>query len=417
MLFALRVLLNKIATTGDLTIIDASGSTSHFGDGAKPTVELRIRSRHTERRLALDPELSLGECYMAGELEFTRGDIYDLLTIVMRKPPGALPTWIRAVDRLRIASRRARQFNTSRASARNVAHHYDIDDDIYRLFLDSDRQYSCAYFTTSTDLEQAQHDKKRHLAAKLALRPGHRVLDIGCGWGGLGLYLAQHCQANVTGITLSREQLAVAVARANHASIDRGRAQFELVDYRQITGAFDRIVSVGMFEHVGVNHYRTYFNRVRELLAPDGVALIHTIARSDGPGYTNPFIARYIFPGGYFPAHSEVMAAVERSGLLLTDVEVLRLHYAETLKSWRERFMANRAQAVALRGESFARMWEFYLAGSEVAFRHQGLVVLQLQLAKAVDTLPITRDYMLAAERRLAMLDGGRAEQPRMAGE
>lgn len=417
MLFALRALLDRVVSAGDLEITDAAGFVHRFGDGTPPRVAVAIRSRRAERRIALDPELCLGECFMTGELEVTEGTVFDLLTIVMRKPVDALPAWVKAIDRLRIASRRARQFNTTVKSRRNVAHHYDIDDEIYRLFLDRDRQYSCAYFTPGADLERAQHDKKRHLAAKLAVKPGHRVLDIGCGWGGLALYLARTCHADVTGITLSREQFSVAQERASKSPPEHGRARFEIVDYRKIAGPFDRIISVGMFEHVGVNHYRTYFNRVRKLLSPDGVAVIHTIARSDGPGYTNPFIARYIFPGGYFPAHSEVMSAVERSGLMLTDVEVLRLHYAETLKAWRERFLANRAKAVELRGEAFARMWEFYLAGSEVAFRQQGLVVLQLQLTKKVDTLPITRDYMAAGERRLALVDGGRPEQPRMAGE
>ncbi len=270
------------------------------------------------------------------------------------------------------------------------------------MFLDPDRQYSCAYFTDpADDLDAAQAAKKRHIAAKLRLEDARSILDIGSGWGGLGLYLARVSGAEVTGVTLSREQLKVARDRARRLGLSRA-VRFEFEDYRELTGRFDRIVSVGMFEHVGINHYTSFFHKIAELLADDGVALIHAIGRSDGPAATNAFIAKYIFPGGYIPALSEVLPAIERSGLMVTDVEILRLHYAETLRRWRERFLANREKAVALRGERFARMWEFYLAGSEVGFRYQNLMVFQIQLAKSVATLPITRDYMLDTERAYA---------------
>jgi len=293
-------------------------------------------------------------------------------------------------------------------------HHYDIDGAIYDLFLDSDRQYSCGYFTEGADLEEAQLAKKRHLAAKLAIEPGQRVLDVGSGWGGLALYLAKVAHCEVTGVTLSNEQLKISRERAAREGLGRA-VGFEFTDYRKVVGRFDRIVSVGMFEHVGVNHYGTYFRKVRDLLSDDGVALIHSIGRSEPPTATNPFIAKYIFPGGYIPALSEMVAAIERAGLVITDLEVLRLHYAETLRAWRKRFLANWDKAAAIRDETFCRMWEFYLAASEAAFRHQGLVVFQVQLAKRVNALPITRDYMFKAERGIIEHEG--AERPRMAGE
>jgi cyclopropane-fatty-acyl-phospholipid synthase len=316
-------------------------------------------------------------------------------------------------------TRRLAQFNPARRSRNNVSHHYDIDGTIYDLFLDSDRQYSCAYFSDRRmDLEEAQVAKKRHLAAKLAVRNGHRVLDIGSGWGGLGIYLARAAGCTVDGVTLSVEQLKLAEERAERQGLKHA-VHFHLQDYRHIEGQYDRIVSVGMFEHVGVNHYATFFRKTRELLAEDGVALVHFIGRSDRPTITNPFIAKYIFPGGYIPALSEVMPAIERSGLIATDVEVLRLHYAETLRHWRERFLSHWEEAKAIRGEEFCRMWEFYLAGSECAFRFQNLVVFQIQLTRRVDALPWVRDYVPQAERELAAAErtGTRRESPRLVGE
>jgi cyclopropane-fatty-acyl-phospholipid synthase len=344
------------------------------------------------------------------------GRIYELLELLLSNAQhNPVPAWARVLDVVRYLIRRAVQFNPAGRARRNVAHHYDIDGAIYDLFLDSDRQYSCAYFTPGADLEEAQLAKKRHLAAKLAIEPGQRVLDIGSGWGGLGLYLAKAADCEVTGVTLSTQQHEISNERAAREGLSRS-VRFDFTDYRKVVGRFDRIVSVGMFEHVGVSHYRTYFKKVRDLLSENGVALIHTIGRSEPPTVTNPFIAKYIFPGGYIPALSEVAAAIERSGLMITDIEVLRLHYAQTLRAWRERFLANWNEAAAILDEKFCRMWEFYLAGSEAAFRYQGLVVFQLQLAKRVTTLPNTRDYMWHDEHRLLAQDAI-DRRPRLAGE
>jgi cyclopropane-fatty-acyl-phospholipid synthase len=350
-----------------------------------------------------DPQLAFGEAYMDGTLLIEDGRIEDLLGLLflnMRRY-GTHPL-TKLTDRLRYLFRRLFQFNPAARSKRNVAHHYDLSDQLYRLFLDADQQYSCAYFATPADtLEAAQEQKKRHIAAKLKLSPGHRVLDIGSGWGGLALYLARLASADVLGITLSEEQLKIATERAAETSHGH-RVEFALKDYRDVTGQFDRIVSVGMFEHVGVAYYAAFFEKIRSLLTEDGVALLHTIGRSDGPGVTSPWIRKYIFPGGYTPALSEVLPAIERSGLMVTDVEVLRLHYAETLAEWLRRFRLQAAEVKRLYDERFFRMWEFYLAGAEMGFRHQGLVVFQIQMTKSVDALPITRDYITDWERENA---------------
>ncbi len=295
--------------------------------------------------------------------------------------------------------RRLHQYNPAPRAQRNVAHHYDLSDQLYELFLDRDRQYSCAYFLSpDDDIETAQLNKRRHIAAKLMLRPGQRVLDIGCGWGGMALYLADECGVDVTGLTLSEEQLKVAQRRAAAAGLS-DRVRFHLRDYREETGQYDRIVSVGMFEHVGLNHYGRFFAKVNELLTPDGVALLHSIGRKDGPASTNPWMRKYIFPGGYSPALSEVLPIVERRPLWVTDIEILRLHYADTLRAWRDRFNEHRDRIRALYDERFCRMWEVYLIGSELAFRRQDHIVFQMQLARAVETVPITRDYMFDWER------------------
>ncbi|MDX2201186.1 MAG: cyclopropane-fatty-acyl-phospholipid synthase family protein [Hyphomicrobiaceae bacterium] len=397
----LDVLLTRLVREGALTVIDAGGAAHSYGNREGPPVTVRILDGRLERHLAADPELALGEGYMDGRLVMVEGRIYDLLALLLSNARShQIPGWTLAASTSRYLLRRLKQFNPRRRAQRNVAHHYDIKGEIYDLFLDKDRQYSCAYFTPGADLEEAQLAKKRHLAAKLAIVPGQRVLDIGSGWGGLGLYLAKSCEAQVTGITLSREQLKVATERAHKEGLSR-RVRFLFEDYRDLSGQFDRIVSVGMFEHVGVNHYVTYFRRVRELLDRNGVAVIHTIGRSEQPCATNPFIERYIFPGGYIPSLSEMTAAIEKAGLIISDVEILRLHYAETLKAWRERFLAHWDEAKALLDESFCRMWEFYLAGSETAFRFQDLVVFQVQLVRRIEALPITRDYMLRNEHRL----------------
>jgi cyclopropane-fatty-acyl-phospholipid synthase len=306
----------------------------------------------------------------------------------------------RAFSRVGMLTRHRQQANGLRRSRRNVAHHYDLSGKLYDLFLDKDRQYSCAYFTNNNKtLDEAQHDKKRHLAAKLLLtKPGLKVLDIGSGWGGLGLYLARVCQADVTGVTLSAEQLKVSNDRAKAEGLAE-RARFHLRDYREEQGRYDRIVSVGMFEHVGAGNYRAFFRKMKELLKDDGVAVLHSIGRMSPPGSTNPWLRKYIFPGGYTPALSETFAAIEQEGLWITDVEILRLHYADTLKEWRRRFQENRAEVARLYDERFCRMWEFYLAGCEVAFRRMDQMVFQIQIAKRQDAVPLTRDYMLDWER------------------
>lgn len=418
MYILLRSVLDRLVHKGDLRVYDSRGKVHRFGDGTGTTLTVRFKTPATERAVVADPQLALGEAYMRGDFIIEDGGrIYDFLALVFSNTMAdPMPTWTRGFDALRYLTRRAAQFNPTGRAKRNVAHHYDIDGFIYDLFLDKDRQYSCAYFEPgSDDLEEAQVAKQRHLTAKLALRPGMRVLDIGSGWGGLGLYLAKSSGADVTGVTLSEEQLKVSRERAKAQHLDN-IVRFRLQDYRRVSGPFDRIVSVGMFEHVGVNHYSTYFRKVRDLLGDDGVAVIHSIGRAGPPSATNAFIAKYIFPGGYIPSLSEVLPAVERTGMFVSDLEILQLHYAETLKRWRERFIANWGKASERMGEEFCRMWEFYLAGSETAFRYQGLMVFQIQLTKKIDTLPITRDYMIEEERRLKARDAG-AFAPRLAGE
>lgn len=408
----LRQLLDRIVREGTVTIVGPHGGRMTFGKG-NPQVTVRVRDRAALLELGMHPDLKLGELYMGGRIAIEEGDIADLMAILMANLARANPPMtLRAVRAMRRAFKRWTQFNPASRSKAHVAHHYDLSAKLYDLFLDRDRQYSCAYFSApGEDLEDAQIGKKRHIAAKLYLhRPGLSVLDIGSGWGGLALDLARDCNANVLGVTLSEEQFVLARERAAKAGLSE-RCKFELTDYRALAGTFDRVVSVGMFEHVGVPYYPAYFAKVCDLLKDDGVALIHTIGRSDGPGVTNPWISKYIFPGGYTPALSEMLPAIEKSGLMVTDVEVLRIHYADTLKEWRQRFKAHWREAAELYDERFCRMWEFYLAGAEMAFRHEGLVVFQVQLAKRVDALPITRDYMLDSERTMQF--AGVEEMPR----
>ena len=410
--------LERIIRQGDLKVVDGEGRLHRFGDGLAPSVTVRIHDSATERAIAFDPQLALPEAYMHGAFTVEDGGrIYEFLDLMLQNAQmEELPAWSRAFDAFRFVTRRIRQFNPPSRSKRNVAHHYDLDGALYDLFLDKDRQYSCAYFEPgNTDLEEAQLAKKRHIAAKLMLRQGQRVLDIGSGWGGLGLYLGRIANVEVTGITLSQEQLTVARARAAEQKLDKP-VRFKMQDYRRVAGPYERVVSVGMFEHVGVNHYATYFRKLRELMTDDGVAVLHSIGRSDPPSATSAFIAKYIFPGGYIPSLSEVLPAIEKSGLYVTDVEILRLHYAETLREWRRRFLANWPKAAERMGEEFCRMWEFYLAGSETSFRYQNLMVFQIQLSKKVGTVPLTRDYMLEEERRLKARDAG-AYATRLAGE
>ncbi len=394
--------LLSVIREGTLTVRFPGRSVKTFGRG-EPHIAIRFHDRAAIWQLALNPELKLGELYMDGRLTIENGDVAGLLGLLMRNQSrngyGFIP---RLADHFRRLLRPIQQFNPARRARDHVAHHYDLSRKLYDLFLGSDRQYSCAYFTNPAEtLEQAQAAKKRHIAAKLNIdRPGLRVLDIGCGWGGLALDMARDTGARVWGVTLSEEQLAIARERAMASGL-ADRCAFDLIDYRSIQGTFDRVVSVGMFEHVGARYYGTFFAKVRELLADDGVMLLHTIGRTDGPGATNAWIQKYIFPGGYAPALSEIVPVIERTGLIVTDIEVLRMHYAETLREWRRRFQKNRAEIAKLYDERFCRMWEFYLAGSEMVFRHDGEVVYQIQIAKRIGTLPVTRDYMVDHERTM----------------
>jgi cyclopropane-fatty-acyl-phospholipid synthase len=412
----LRYFLQQFIRRGTMTFTTADGTNFTCGDGTGEHVFVRFLTANASRRILINPELALGEIYTEGAFVVENGSIADALAILMNQPE-TLPGWARPHWWLRYLARHFRQFNPRGRAINNVAHHYDLDGRLYSLFLDSDLQYSCAYFETpDTSLDDAQLAKKRHIAAKLLIRPGDRVLDIGSGWGGLGLYLAELTGANVSGVTLSTEQFHTSNARAAEKNLNKS-ARFLLQDYRDVPGPFDRIVSVGMFEHVGVDFYETYFKRCAELLSEDGVMLLHSIGRSEGPDSTNPWIAKYIFPGGYIPALSEATPAIERAGLLVCDVEILRLHYAETLRAWRERFMARREEAVQLYDERFARMWEFYLASSEMAFRKQNLMNFQVQLAKRQGVVPTTRDYVMREEARLRGLEKGKKPRLRIAGE
>ena len=407
-------ILHRFVTAGRLTVRYPDGTTASYGPGragSAPVAGASIGSWRTVRGLLSNPALVFGEAYVAGDLVPLDCGVDDVLDLLFSnianggQHPGLLLR--RFVAR---ALRHAAQYNPVPRARRNVAQHYDLNGRLYSLFLDRDRNYSCAYFATGGEtLEEAQAAKKRHIAQKLCLtRPGLHVLDIGSGWGGMAITLAQEYGARVTGITLSVEQLEASRARASAAGV-ADRVSFELLDYRTVRGTYDRVVSIGMFEHVGITHYGAYFRRLRELLAEDGVALIHAIGRSDGPSVTNPWITRHIFPGGYSPALSEVFRALEQQHLVATDLEVLRLHYALTIRHWRRRFEANRDAIAALYDERFCRLFELYLAGSEFSFRHLNHMVWQLQLARRQDAVPLTRDYMLAAASES---EGRRAVMP-----
>ncbi len=394
--FLMRLLLDAILTrfvrTGSLTLRYPDGRVATYGPGGQPAASAAIATWQTIRGLLTNPALVFGEAFVSGDIQLLDCRLEDLLNLLFgnihqggRHPGLSLR---RAIAR---TLRKIAQYNPIPRARKNVAQHYDLNGRLYSLFLDRDRQYSCAYFTHGNEtLEEAQAEKKRHIAAKLLLdRPDLHVLDIGCGWGGMAITLAQDFSARVTGITLSTEQVAGL----------SDRVTFRLDDYRTIDGKYDRIVSVGMFEHVGITHYRQFFAAMKNLLTEDGIALIHAIGRSDGPAVTNPWITRHIFPGGYSPALSEVFRAVEQEKLIATDVEILRLHYAETLRHWRRRFEANRDAIAALYDTSFTRLFELYLTGSEFSFRHLHHMVWQLQLAHHQDSVPLTRDYMFATRQ------------------
>jgi cyclopropane-fatty-acyl-phospholipid synthase len=412
MFAVLNQVLKKLVQTGHLTVTDVRGRSHVYGDGSGNAAGFKIVDPKAALKIVLDPDRYFGEAYMDGGIILTEGTIYDLLEVLLknvehRPSPGASKFF----NNVRVAMKRIDQYNPVGKAQANVAHHYDLSGALYDLFLDRDRQYSCAYFETpDASLEDAQLAKKRHLAAKLNIKPGMKVLDIGSGWGGLGLYLAETCGAKVTGVTLSEEQHKMSAERARQRSVSN-TVDFRLLDYRLLDEQFDRIVSVGMFEHVGVVHYKEFFRKCRALLKDDGIAVLHSINRSDGPGATSAWTKKYIFPGGYIPALSEVLPHIEKSGLYVTDIEILRLHYAETLREWGKRFAANRHRAKAIYDERFCRMWEFYLAAAETAFRYSGMNNFQIQFTRSQHVLPMTRNYMIGEEERLRAID---SKSPRL---
>ncbi len=394
----LSFFLRKLIREGTLHVIDASGRKHSFVGSTDPEVTIRFHDRGLPLKLFFKPDLKTGEAYMDGSLTVEDGKgIYDFLYLVTKnmewRPDNAMH--LNGGDPYSRFKGWLAQINPASRAQKNVAHHYDLSGALYDLFLDPDRQYSCAYFASEKDtLEQAQENKKNIIAKKLLLEKHHKVLDIGCGWGGLALHLNKLSGAEVTGVTLSREQHALAQKRAAERKVDH-KVRFNFQDYRHVTEKFDRIVSVGMFEHVGRAQYQTYFNKVYDSLKDDGVALIHTIGRADGPGSTDPWTLKYIFPGGYVPSLSEVAPIIEKAGLYITDLEVWRLHYAETLRHWRSRAHEHKTAIEALYDARFFRMWDFYLSSAECAFRNLGHVVFQFQLARRQDAVPLTRDYLL----------------------
>lgn len=398
----LRTTLASFIRNGTLRVTTSRGNTFTMGNGTGKPLAIRFISASAQLGVLLDPDLKFGETYMDGSLVVEDGSIADVLALAFSQDHCSKATgWAKPQWFLRYVFRRLEQLNFRNRSRKNVALHYDLDGRLYAMFLDADRQYSCAYFNSpNQSLDDAQLAKKRHLAAKLLIKPQHRVLDIGSGWGGLARYIAETCDVWIDGVTLSKEQLGFSRARAEEAGLS-DRVQYRLMDYRDIDQTYNRIVSVGMFEHVGIGFYDEFFRKCAGLLRDDGVFMLHSIGRSDGPGITNPWLAKYIFPGGYIPALSEVLPAIERAGLLVTDIEILRLHYADTLKAWRERFLARRQEAERLYDDRFCRMWELYLASSEMAFREDGMMVFQIQMTKRQDVVPVTRDYIAQAEERL----------------
>ena len=391
--------LKRTIKAGNLTIVDASGKSHKFGDGNGDPVTVEITKSSLYWKLVLFPDPAAGEAFMDGTLKMIEGTIFDLFAILGSQKDSTPRLKWNVINLWRFKKWRP---NPIGKAQKNVAHHYDLSRQLFELFLDEDLQYSCAYYQNDDDsLDQAQLNKKQHIVAKLALEPGMKVLDIGSGFGGMAIFLAETCNVEVVGVTLSEEQYAVSCEKCAERGL-QDKVTFKLLDYRELDEKFDRIVSVGMFEHVGVEHYTEYFSKVKDLLTDDGVALIHTIGRLYGPCETSRWITKYIFPGGQIPAFSEVVPVCENQQLLITDYEILRLHYAETLREWRRRFMRNRKRAQLMYDERFCLMWEFYLASSEAAFRFHDLVIFQVQLTKQLETLPITRDYMVEEEKRLA---------------
>ena len=392
----IKSVLSRVIRKGNLTWIQHDGHVHHYGDGSGELIKIRTTKDFSEINLLLNPSLQFGESYMNGSLIIEEGRIHDLLKLLFSNSKIDVDHWIMDVSRaVRFVLNKFNVGNYLSKSKKNVAHHYDLSDQLYDLFLDKDRQYSCAYFNSPNDtLDQAQTNKKELIAKKLLLEKGQNVLDIGCGWGGMASFLSKRSEVNVKGITLSEEQIQYANKRKQTESLHN--VEYKLQDYRKVNETYDRIVSVGMFEHVGTKHYQDFFNKVYDLLNDTGVALIHTIGRLSEPSTNDPWIEKYIFPGGYIPALSETVSKIEKSGLSMTDIQILKFHYAETLKRWRYNFYDNIDKVKEIYDEKFCRMWDFYLSSSQASFEESTLVVFQLQLSKNKKTVPDKRDYLLA---------------------
>ena len=392
----IKSVLSRVIRKGNLTWTQHDGNVHHYGDGSGELIKIRTTKDFSEIKLLLNPSLQFGESYMNGSLIMEEGRIHDLLKLLFSNSKIDVDHWIMDVSRaVRFILNKFNIGNYLSKSKKNVAHHYDLSDQLYDLFLDKDRQYSCAYFNSPNDtLDQAQTNKKELIAKKLLLEKGQNVLDIGCGWGGMASFLSKRSEVNVKGITLSEEQIQYANKRKQTESLHN--VEYKLQDYRNVNETYDRIVSVGMFEHVGTKHYQDFFNKVYDLLNDTGVALIHTIGRLSEPSTNDPWIEKYIFPGGYIPALSETVSKIEKSGLSMTDIQILKFHYAETLKRWRYNFYDNIDKVKEIYDEKFCRMWDFYLSSSQASFEESTLVVFQLQLSKNKKTVPDKRDYMLA---------------------
>ena len=409
-------LLGKLVRKGSLTVVIADGKPRTFGPGDGAALTVNVADRRTAFAIARNPRLGFGEAYMDGRITVEGGDILDLMRLVVganrweEKGAGR-----KALNKGKQKWRALFRRNEAKKSRKNVAHHYDVGNELYRLFLDDDMQYSCAYFTDpANSLEQAQADKKAHIAAKLDLKRGQTVLDIGCGWGGTALYLNRVADVDVLGITLSEEQLKVARQRAADAGVS-DRVKFELIDYRSLTGTFDRIVSIGMFEHVGAKHFDEFFATCRELLTDDGVMLLHTIGKYGKAAAPDPFTDKYVFPGYHLPSLSQLTASTEKMKFIVSDIEILRRHYGYTLEHWLRRAQKAKAKIVALYDERFYRMWEFYLAGGVVAFENGSMCNYQVQYLRDRNAVPITRDYMIEAERRYCAMEAAPAPKPKRA--
>ena len=388
-------MVRALVKTGTLTIFLPDNKTLELGDGAEPKIKVHLHDRDLPRKLIFNPELAMGEAYMDGTLTIENDDLRGFLTLAIRNNErGSQIWWQKLAFKLRHLKRGLDQHNPLNAARENVEHHYDLSVDLYDLFMEEDKQYTCAYFRSEDDtLEEAQAHKKAHIARKLLLKPGMKVLDIGCGWGGLSITLARDYGVQVVGVTLSEVQRQTAIKRAQAAGV-ADMVDFRLCDYRDITEEFDRVVAVGMMEHVGQPQYRAFFGQVRKNLNEDGVALIHFIGRSSPPDTLSPWFQKYIFPGGYAPAMSEVLKAVEKEHLVNCDLEVWRGHYERTLQIWQDRFEVNVDKISAMYDDRFVRMWRYYLIASELSFSEMHQVLYQLQISKHQLAVPTTRDYL-----------------------